>query len=90
MELGNLAAEVAYLLLRKDAGQGVTPRNVVVENCPHVLVVPGEQATVLAPDVGEHPMEAGAVKEFGASAEAVVVLVEEEVGAVARHLADKG
>ena len=59
-------ARLAICWVDEDPRQRILAGHVVVEDGPHVLVVPREDATVAAPDVGEHAGEAGAPSRYRA------------------------
>ncbi len=82
MELGHLCGQVGDLRAGEHSRQRVKSGHVVVEHRPDVLVVPSEDATVAAPDLGEHAVEPRRAEQACAAIELLVVLDEEEVRTV--------
>ena len=88
VERRHLLGEVVDLVLGEHARQTVAHRHLVVQDRPHLAVVPDVGATAGRQRIGEEVLVPAPLQELVATVEAVVVLGEEEERSVVRHLGD--
>ena len=88
VEARQLAAEPRDLAVGEDSRQAILGLDLLVEDRPHLAVVPDVRLAVAGVDVGEEATERSAVEQPVGAVQPVVVLGEQEERSVVRRLDD--